>query len=46
LVVVGAYYLLKNIGLLSWLQGDVIWPILLIVLGVLLLVRRGRGRWY
>jgi hypothetical protein len=46
LVVVGGYYLLKNLGLLSWLQGDLIWPILLIVLGVLLLVRRARGRWY
>jgi hypothetical protein len=43
LVVVGAYYLLKNIGLLSWLQGDVIWPILLIVLGIILLIDRSRS---
>ena len=41
LVVIGAYYLLKNVGLLSWLQGDVLWPTLLIVLGILLLIRRG-----
>jgi hypothetical protein len=46
LILIGAYYLLKNLGLLSWLNGDIIWPILLIVLGVLLLVRRGRGWWH
>ena len=46
LIVIGAYYLLKNLGLLNWLHGDVIWPILLIVLGVLLLLRRGRGWWH
>jgi hypothetical protein len=45
LIVVGAYYLLYNLGLLSWLKGDVLWPILLIVLGLMLLFRRGRGWW-
>ena len=43
LVVIGAYYLLQNLGLLSWLRGDVLWPVLLILLGVFLLVRRNRG---
>jgi hypothetical protein len=42
LILIGGYYLLQNLGLLSWLKGDVLWPSLLIVLGVLLLIRRGR----
>lgn len=45
LVLIGAYYLLQNLGLLSWLKGDVLWPSLLIVLGVVLLLRRGRDGW-
>jgi hypothetical protein len=46
LVLIGAYYLLKNLGLLSWLHGDILWPVLLIALGVLMLARRGRGWWH
>jgi hypothetical protein len=46
LVVIGLYYLLSNLGLLSWLHGDVLWPVLLILLGVVLLVQRGRGGWF
>ena len=42
-MVIGAYYLLFNLGLLGWLPSDVLWPILLIVFGVFLLLRRGRG---
>ena len=45
LVVVGVYSLLSNLGLLGWLRGDILWPILLILLGVALLVSRGRGWW-
>jgi hypothetical protein len=45
LVVIGAYYLLQNLGLLRWLRGDVLWPSLVILLGVLLLLRRGRDWW-
>lgn len=45
LILIGGYYLLYNMGLLTWLSGDVLWPVLLIVLGVFLLVRRGRGWW-
>jgi hypothetical protein len=41
--VIGLYYLLLNLGVLSWLPGDVLWPLLLILFGVWLLVRRGRG---
>ena len=42
MILIGAYYLLQNLGLLSWLKGDVLWPILLILLGVVLLIRRSR----
>jgi hypothetical protein len=45
LVLIGGYYLLQNLGLLNWVRGDVLWPSLLIMLGVLLLIRRGRDRW-
>jgi cell wall-active antibiotic response 4TMS protein YvqF len=45
LVLIGAYYLLNNLGLLSWLRGDVLWPILIILLGVMMLLSRGRGWW-
>jgi hypothetical protein len=44
LILIGAYYLLQNLGLLNWLRGDVLWPSLVILLGVLLLIRR-RGSW-
>jgi hypothetical protein len=43
LVLIGVYYLLQNLGLLSWVRGDVLWPTLLILLGVVLLIGRGRG---
>ncbi len=46
LVVIGLYFLLSNLGLLSWLRGDVLWPVLLILLGVALLLQRGRGGWF
>jgi hypothetical protein len=45
LLVIGAYYLLKNLGFISWINSDVLWPLLLILLGVGLLLRRGRGWW-
>jgi hypothetical protein len=40
LVLIGAYYLLQNLGLLKWVPGNVLWPSLLILLGVLMLIRR------
>lgn len=42
LILAGLYYLLYNLGLLDRLRGDVLWPSLLILLGVVLLLRRGR----
>lgn len=42
LILAGVYFLLSNLGLLSWLRGDVFWPVVLILLGVFLIFRRGR----
>jgi phage shock protein C len=45
LILIGAFYLLQNLNLpwLRWFNFDVLWPILLIVGGIALLVRRARG---
>jgi hypothetical protein len=40
LVLIGTYYLLQNLGLLKWVPGNVLWPSLLILLGVLMLISR------
>ena len=42
LVLIGVYALLSNLGLLSWLRGDILFPSLLILLGIALIFRRGR----
>lgn len=42
LVLVGAYSLLSNLGLLDWLNGDILWPSLLILFGVVLIIGRVR----
>jgi hypothetical protein len=42
LVIAGAYFLLANLGLLDWLKWDLVWPLVLIVIGVYLVVRRLR----
>lgn len=42
LVALGAWFLLQNVGLLTWWRWDLFWPALLIVLGLALLVRRFR----
>jgi hypothetical protein len=43
LVVLGLYFLLRNLGVLNWLNGDLVWPVLLIILGVWLILRRTRA---
>ena len=40
LIVLGAYFLLANVGLLSGFRWDLFWPIVLIAIGLLVLVRR------
>lgn len=41
LVVVGALALLSQFGLLWWVDGRLIWPVVLIAAGLILLYRRG-----
>jgi hypothetical protein len=43
LVLIGVYYLFQNLGWLNWVSGNVLWPSLLILLGVLMLISRRRG---
>ena len=45
LIIIGIYYLLDSLYIywLSWLKWGVIWPVLVIIAGILLLVRRVRG---
>jgi cell wall-active antibiotic response 4TMS protein YvqF len=40
LVVVGGYFLLRNLGLLDWLRADIFWPLVIIGLGVWLIAGR------
>jgi hypothetical protein len=40
--VLGIYFLLSNLNLLTWLRGEVVWPLILIALGLWLILRRAR----
>lgn len=42
LVLVGAYFLLRNFGLVDWLRWDYVWPVVIIVIGLYLVLRRLR----
>jgi hypothetical protein len=46
LVILGVIYLLENLNIpgMGWFDIDVLWPILLIVGGIVFLVRQGRYR--
>ena len=44
LIVIGALFLLSNLGLLGWWRWDVFWPLILIGVGVALLAGRLLGR--
>jgi hypothetical protein len=44
LVLLGAYFLLANLGLLGRVRADIFWPIVLILLGLVMLV--SRRRWW
>ena len=41
LIVVGAYFLLRNLHWLDWLRSDIFWPLVVIAIGVWLIFRRG-----
>jgi phage shock protein PspC (stress-responsive transcriptional regulator) len=40
LIALGAYFLLANVGLLAGFHWDIFWPVVLIAIGLLILVRR------
>jgi phage shock protein C len=42
LIVLGAWFLLQNLGWLDWWRWDLFWPAIFILLGLALLVRRFR----
>jgi hypothetical protein len=42
LILLGVYFLLHNAHLLDWLHADIVWPVLLILFGGWLIVRRAR----
>jgi hypothetical protein len=45
LIVLGVVFLLQNLNLawLRWLDFDMLWPVLLVVAGLALLLRRVKG---
>lgn len=43
LIVVGVYFLLRNLGRLDWLRPDIVVPLLIIALGAWLIFRRARA---
>lgn len=40
LVIVGAIFLLKNLDIISGVAWDIVWPIILIVLGLSIIFKR------
>jgi hypothetical protein len=42
LVALGVYFLLNNLGWLGWLRPQIAWPVLLILFGGWLIIRRAR----
>ena len=40
LIVLGAYFLLANLGIFTNIHWEIVWPVILIALGLLLLLRR------
>ncbi|OGE81263.1 MAG: hypothetical protein A2826_02320 [Candidatus Doudnabacteria bacterium RIFCSPHIGHO2_01_FULL_43_23] len=45
LAIVGAIFLLENLGYITADAGSVIWPVLLIVLGLSMITKRRRKYW-
>ena len=42
LVLLGAYFLMSQLGWLNWLSGAVFWPVVIIGIGVYFLVKRSK----
>jgi phage shock protein C len=45
LIVLGVFFMLQNLNVwwLGWVTGKVLWPAVLIAIGLVLLLRRGKG---
>lgn len=44
LVVVGVLFLIRNLGWLDWIRGDIFWPLVLIAIGFWFIARTARSR--
>lgn len=42
LVLLGAYFLLSEIGLFNWVSGAVFWPLVIIGAGIYMLIQRNK----
>jgi phage shock protein C len=42
LIFVGIFFLLDNLGLIKWIDKDLLWPIIIIFIGAWLLIKRWR----
>ncbi len=42
LILLGAYFLLNQLGILSWISGAVFWPLVIIGFGIYLLLKRDK----
>lgn len=42
LILIGIIFLLKNLDLIKWFNDDLIWPFIIILIGVWLLIKRWR----
>lgn len=42
LVMIGVIFLLKNLNLIRWVDNDLLWPLIIILIGAWLLIKRWR----
>jgi len=42
LIIFGIYFLFSKLGFLNWLHGGIFWPLIIVVFGVYMLVRRSQ----
>ena len=40
LIIIGAVFLLKNLGIMPSIAWDIVWPIVLIVVGLVMIFKR------
>ena len=39
-VIIGALFLMKNLGLIQGIAWDIVWPLILVVLGISLIIKK------